>query len=172
MPTTVTEKPKRPIIGGVFTDPEDAQKAYNELTGEQDYHPENIQMYVAPKSDQQAHDYRAELVSRGVSASQAKNHVDALEDNRVLLVAYNVTDKADVINTLNKYGATYDPDGSRNMRLDVASMTTGALVGVAAGTAAGAAVAGPLGAVAGAVGGEALGVAAGAAAGKKAEENR
>ena len=71
MPETLNKNREMPIIGGVFPDTSKAQEAYNELTRKQGYDSLDVPMYVHPKSEQQAHDYRAELVSRGVAPSQA-----------------------------------------------------------------------------------------------------
>ncbi len=95
-----------------------------------------------------------------------------LREGKVLVVVYEVTDPAPVIDIFDKFKAEYNPNGSRNLREDVLGMTAGAVVGAAALGAAGAVVGGPAGAAAGGVVGAIVGGGSGAAAGKAVEHKK
>jgi hypothetical protein len=88
------------------------------------------------------------------------------------VAVYGVTDPAPVIDIFDKFKAEYNPNGSRNLREDVAGMTVGAVVGAAALGAIGAAVGGPVGAAVGGVAGAVVGGGSGAAAGKAVEHRK
>ena len=63
---------------------------------------------------------------------------------KTLVAVHNVTDPTPVIEVFDDHKAEYNPDGSRNLRDDVAGMTVGAVAGAVAGGVAGTAIAGPL----------------------------
>jgi hypothetical protein len=148
MPETINKTDNRQIIGGVFSKREDADAAVKQLR-ELSIPNQDIQVVVMLDDKQADRAYTDALVGRGVTESQALFY-DVLDAN----------------------GAQHNPDGSRNMRDDVAGMTVGAAAGAVAGGVAGAAVAGPLGAAVGAAAGAVVGGGAGAAAGKAAEHSK
>jgi hypothetical protein len=171
MPETINKTDNRQIIGGVFSKREDADAAVKELR-ELNIPDENIQVVVLLDGKQTDRAYTDALVGRGVSESQALFYDRAVREGKILVAVHNVTSPGPVIDVLDANGAQYNPDGSRNMRDDVAAMTVGAAAGAVAGGVAGAAVAGPLGAAVGAAAGAVVGGGAGAAAGKAAEHSK
>jgi hypothetical protein len=171
MPATITKSDNYQIIGGVFSERKNADKAVQALR-ELGIPDSNIQVVVM-LDDKEAKDaYRNALVGRGVSESQALYYDEAIRKGKILVAVHNVTDPTPVIEVFDDNKAEYNPDGSRNLREDVFGMTTGAVVGAVAGGIAGTAVAGPLGTAVGAAAGAVVGGGAGAAAGKAAEHNK
>jgi hypothetical protein len=171
MPSTITKTENTQIIGGVFAQRENADKAVQALRdlGIPD---QNIQVVVM-LDDKQAKDaYRNALVGRGVSESQALYYDEAIRKGKILVAVHNVTDPAPVIEVFDDHKAEYNPDGSRNLREDVFGMTAGAAVGAVAGGVAGTMVAGPLGTAVGAAAGAVLGGGTGAAVGKATEHRK
>ncbi len=171
MPETISKSDNRQIIGGVFTDRTNADNAVNDLR-ELGIPDSNIQVVVMLDGDQAKSAYTDSLVGRGVAESQAVFYDKAIRNGKILVAVHNVTDPAPVIEVFDDNKAEYNPDGSRNLRQDVAGMTAGAAVGAVAGGVAGTAIAGPLGAAVGAAAGAVVGGGAGAAAGKAAEHNK
>jgi len=171
MPETITKIGDYQIIGGVFSNRKNADKALEDLRDlgipEQD-----IQVVVT-LDDKQAKDaYTDALVGRGVAESQALFYDKAVRSGKILVAVHNVTDPAPVIEVFDDNKAEYNPNGSRNLRQDVAGMTAGAAAGAAAGGIAGTVIAGPFGAAVGAATGAVVGGGAGAAAGKAAEHRK
>jgi hypothetical protein len=171
MPETINKTGDRQIIGGVFAKRENADNAVNELR-EIPIPNEDIQVVVLLDDKQTDRAYTDALVGRGVAESQALFYDRAVREGKILVAVHNVTKPGPVIDVLDKNGAQHNPDGSRNMRDDVAGMTVGAAAGAIAGGAAGAVIAGPLGGAVGAAAGAIVGGGAGAAAGKAAEHSK
>jgi hypothetical protein len=171
MPATISKSDSNQIIGGAFSSRENADKAIDDLhdLGVTDA---NIQTVVL-LNDKQAEDAsRDALVGRGFAESQALFYEKAVKDGKILVAVHNVTDPAPIIEVFDDNKAEYNPDGSRNLRQDVAGMTVGAAAGAIAGGVAGTAVAGPLGGAVGAAAGAVIGGGAGAAAGKATEHRK
>jgi len=171
MPQTIDKTFHGQIIGGTFTNRENADRAvmaFQELGISKN----DIQV-VVQLNEKQAKDVYTDILSeRGFSDSQACYYDKAVREGKILVAVYNVTDPAPVIDIFDKYKAEYNPTGSRNLRDDVVGMTVGAVVGAAAGGVAGAAVGGPAGAAAGAAAGAIVGGGSGAAAGKAVEHKK
>lgn len=171
MPETIKKTDNRQIIGGIFANRADADNAVKELR-ELPIPDQDIQVVVMLDDKQAERAYTDALVGRGIAESQALFYDRAIREGKVLVAVHNVTEPGPVIDVLDDNGAQHNPDGSRNMRDDVAGMTVGAAAGAVAGGVAGAAVAGPLGGAVGAAAGAVLGGGAGAAAGKAAEHRK
>ncbi|HEX4141877.1 MAG TPA: hypothetical protein VHY09_16125 [Candidatus Methylacidiphilales bacterium] len=171
MPETISKKDNRQIIGGVFSNRSDADKAVKQLR-ELPVPDGDIQVVVMLDGEQAERAYTDSLVGRGVTEAQALFYDRAIREGKILVAVHNVTEPGPVIDVLDNNGAQHNPDLSRNMRDDVAGMTVGAAVGAVAGAVAGTAVAGPLGGAAGAAAGAVVGGGAGAAAGKAAEHRK
>lgn len=171
MPETISKVDNRQIIGGVFAKREDADNAVQDLR-EEGVADSNIQVVVLLDDKQTDRAYTDALVGRGVTESQALFYDRAVREGKILVAVHNVTEPGPVIDALDNNGAQHNPDGSRNMRDDVAGLTVGAAAGAVAGAVAGTAVAGPLGGAVGAAAGAIVGGGAGAAAGKAAEHSK
>jgi hypothetical protein len=171
MPQTLNKTLEGQIIGGTFSNRENAEKAVQAL---KDLGVSVIDIEVIVQlDDKQSKQVFADILSeRGFSGSQARYYDKAIREGKVLVAVYNVTDPAPVIDVFDKFKAEYNPNGSRNVREDVAGMTVGAAVGAVAGGVAGAAIGGPVGAAAGGAAGAVVGGGAGAAAGKAAEHRK
>jgi hypothetical protein len=171
MPETISKVDNRQIIGGVFSNQNNADEAIQALRDlgilEQD-----IQVVVMLDDKQADEAYTDALVGRGFAESQALFFDKAIRNGKILVAVHNVTDPTPVIEVFDDNKAEYNPDGARNLRHDVGGMTVGAAVGAVAGGMAGTAVAGPLGAAAGAVGGAVVGGGTGAAVGKAVEHRK
>jgi hypothetical protein len=170
MPQTIVKTDKEQIIGGTFSDRKNANDAL-EAFREMGIPEQNIQIVVQLKENQAKEVYSDLLTDRGVAQTQAAFYEKAVHEGKTLIVIYGVVEAAPVIDVFDKFGAEFNPDGSRNAREDVSGMTAGAAIGAAAGGAAGAVIAGPIGAVAGAAAGAVVG-AGGGAAGKAAEHRK
>lgn len=171
MPETISKQDNRQIIGGVFSKREDADLAVKQLR-ERGVPDRDIQVVVLLDGEQTERAYTDALVGRGIAESQALFYDRAIREGKILVAAHNVTEPGPVIDVLDNNGAQHNPDGSRNMRDDVAGMTAGAAAGAIAGAVAGAVVGGPLGSAVGAGAGAIVGGGAGAAAGKAAEHRK
>jgi hypothetical protein len=171
MPETITKVDDRQIIGGVFSNRENADKAVQDLL-ELGVLQQDIQVVVMLDEKQAKDAYKDALVGRGVAESQALYYDNAVRNGKILVAVHNVTDPAPVIEAFDDNKAEYNPDGSRNLRQDVVGMTAGAAIGAIAGGVAGTVVAGPLGGAAGAAAGAVVGGGAGAAAGKASEHRK
>ena len=159
------------IIGGIFANEDNAEKAI-EAFEELDISLDDIEIIVQLEGDQAEEVYTDILSDRGFSEYQAIYYGKVIRAGKVLVVVSEVTDPAPVIDVFDKFKAEYNPNGSRNLREDVAGMTVGAAVGAAAGGVAGAVIGGPVGAAAGVAAGAVLGGGAGAAAGKAVEHKK
>jgi len=171
MPQTIDKTFHGQIIGGTFSNRDNADKAveaFLELGV-----PQNEIESVVQLNDKQTEEvYTDILTDRGFADSQARFYDQAIRDGKILVVVYNVTDPATIIDVFDRFQAEYNPNGSRNLRDDVAGMTVGAVVGAAAGGVAGAVIAGPVGAAAGVATGAVVGGGSGAAVGKAAEHKK
>ncbi len=171
MPKTIDKTDEGQIIGGIFPNEDDAEKAM-EAFAELNIPSEDIEVIVPLAEDQDKDVYTDILSDRGFSEYQAIYYGKVIREGKVLVVVSEVTDPAAIIDIFDKYKAEYNPNGSRNLREDVAGMTVGAVVGAAAGGVAGAAIGGPVGAAVGIAAGAVAGGGAGAAAGKAAEHRK
>jgi hypothetical protein len=170
MPQTINKTADLQIIAGVFADRENADKAtvaFQELGVPAQY----IQVLAQP-SKNAATVYTKDLQERGVAEAQANYYNEAIRKGKTFVAVHNVTDPDPIVEIFDRFGAEYNPDGSRNVRQDVAGLTAGAGAGAIAGAAAGLVTAGPVGAAVGAAAGAVLGGGAGAAAGKGVEHNK
>jgi hypothetical protein len=170
MPQTINKTNLGQIIGGTFSNRDDADKAVKAFV-EAGVPAANIQMVVQLSEDPKTA-YTDILSDRGFAASQATYYDQAIREGKVLVAVSDVAEPAPIIDIFDQYGAEYNPDGGRNVRQDVAGMTAGAAVGAIAGAVAGTVVAGPLGTATGAAAGAVVGAGAGAAAGKAAEHSK
>jgi hypothetical protein len=171
MPQTIDKTFHGQIIGGIFSNHEDADKAVDAFE-ELDISPENIQIVIQLDDKQVDEAYRDILSDRGFSESQARYYNKLVHEGNILVAIHGVTDPASIIDIFDKYNAEYNPNGSRNLREDVLGMTVGAVVGAAALGAVGAVVGGPAGAAAGVAAGVVVGGGSGAVAGKAAEHSK
>ena len=153
MPKTTKRLDHRQNIGGVFSDRTNANKA--------------IQAFR--DAGVKEHDIE-EVVSLN----------DTVRNGKILVIVHNVNHPAPIIDIFDTNKAEYNPDGSYNIRDDVAGLTVGALAGAAMGGAAGAAeggvlgtiVAGPVGTAVGAIVGAVVGGGVGAVVGEVAEHRK
>jgi hypothetical protein len=171
MPETISSTNNLQIIGGTFSNRDNADQAI-EAFRQLGIPEQNMQVVIQLDDRQADQAYTDTLTARGVSELQAFFYDEAIRNGKTLVVVHNVINPAPVIDVFDRYKAEYNPNGSRNLRDDVLGMTAGAAVGAAALGAAGAVVAGPLGAAAGVAAGALLGGGAGAAAGKSAEHSK
>jgi len=159
------------IIGGIFSDKENADNAVDAFLA-LGITTENMQIVVKLNDDKAEDKYTNFLTGRGFSESQAFYYDKVVREGKVLVVIFEVIDPTPIIDIFDKYKAEYNPNGSRNLRQDVAGMTVGAVVCAAAAGAAGAIVGGPIGAIAGAAAGAVAGGGSGAVAGKAVEHSK
>jgi hypothetical protein len=171
MPQTIDKTFQGQIIGGTFTSSDNANKAV-EAFHKMGIAESDIQVVVQVNEKQPKTAYSDILTERGFAESQAAYYDKAIREGKSLVVVYGVTDPKPVIDIFDRFKAEYNPNGSRNLRDDVAGMTVGAVVGAVAGGIAGAALAGPVGAAAGGAAGAVVGGGSGAAAGKAAEHKK
>jgi hypothetical protein len=171
MPKTIDKTFNGQIIGGIFSNEDNADKAV-EAFEDLDISSDNIEVIVQLDDDQAEDVYTDMLSDRGFSESQTFYYDKVIREGKILVVVYEVTDPASIIDIFDKFDAGYNPNGSRNLRDDVLGMTVGAVAGAAALGAVGAVVAGPVGAAAGGVAGAVVGGGSGAAAGKAAEHRK
>ncbi len=171
MPQTITKSDDHQIIAGVFSNRENANKAiaaFHQLG----VVPQNIATVFQADKGSAPETYVTDLQKGGIAESQAKYYDKAIRAGKLYVAVSGVTDPKPIIEIFDRFGAEYNPDGSRNVRQDVAGMTAGAGAGAVIGGAAGLVVGGPVGAAAGAAAGAVLGGGAGAAAGKGIEHNK
>jgi len=171
MPQTIDTTTQGQIIGGTFSNRENADKAVEAFKG-LGVSPNEIQVIVQLNDNTADDVYTDILTERGFASSQAHFYEKAICDGKVLVIVYNVTEPAEIIDVFDRFKAEYNPNGSRNVRDDVAGMTVGFAVGAVAGSLAGALIAGPVGIPAGAAAGLVLGGGAGAAAGASVEHKK
>jgi hypothetical protein len=171
MPQTTNKTHQGQIIGGIFSNRENADKAVKALE-DLDICSENIQVIIQ-LDEKQAKDACSDMLSdRGFSESQARYHDKVVREGKILVAVHEVTDPAPIIDIFDKFDAEYNPNGSRNLRDDVLGMTTGAVVGAVALGAVGAVVGGPVGAAAGVAAGAVAGGGSGAVVGKAVEHRK
>ncbi len=171
MPQTLDKTFQGQIIGGIFSNRENAEKAVDALV-DLGIERSDIQVVVQCSETPEEDVYTDILTDRGSAQSQAKFYDQAIRSGKVLVVVYSVLEPAPVIDVFDHYSAEFNPNGSRNLRDDVLGMTTGALVGAAAGGAVGAIVGGPAGGAAGEAAGAILGGGSGAAVGRTSEHHK
>ncbi len=171
MPKTLDKTYEGQIIGGTFSNRNNADKAV-EAFEDLDIPLRNIEVILPLDDDLNEDVYTDLLTDRGFSESQADYYDTVIREGKVLVAIYGVTDPAPVIDIFDKFKAEYNPNGSRNLRDDVLGLTAGAVVGAAALGAVGAAVGGPIGAAVGGVAGAVVGGGSGAAAGKAIEHGK
>ncbi len=141
-------------IGALFKNPDDAQRAVDELVSEG--FPRNDISLSTEQYLKNVPGVRHQALREGGFVEEDVLYFDKeLADGKTLVSVGHVLEEqcGTVIHILNKNGSHYDPDGTRNVRDDVVGMTTGALVGAALGAVFG----GPIGAAVGEVGGGAIG---------------
>jgi len=171
MPQTILKSPDLQIIAGVFSKPENADKAtlaFQELG----VLPADLHVIAQPDKNAASRTYTTELQGRGLAESQARYYDEAIRSGKTFISVHNVTDPKQVIEIFDRFGAEYNPDGSRNVRQDVAGLTAGAGAGAAVGAGVGLVTGGPVGAAVGAAAGAVIGGGVGAAAGKAVEHNK
>jgi len=167
MPQTIDKTLRGQIIGGVFSNREQADqavKAFENL----DILPENIQVLVRLDEWKALNACENILTDRGFSNSHARYYERLVRDGKILVTVHNVINPIPIIDIFDRYKAEHNPNGPRNLREDVLSMTRCAIVGAAAFGLVGAAFGVPAGA-AGAVTG---GGGSGAVARKAAEHGK
>jgi hypothetical protein len=157
MPQTIEKNSQNQIIAGVFSDPKNADKATVAFQ-QMGVPSQDIQTIVQPDKNAAGKVYTTDLQEYGISEPQARYH--------------NVMEPKPVIEVFDRFGAEYNPDGSRNVRQDVAGLTAGTGAGAIVGAGVGLVTAGPVGAAVGAAAGAVLGGGAGAAAGKTVEHKK
>ena len=171
MPETISKTDNLQIIGGVFSNRTNADKAVQALR-ELGIPDQNIQVVVMLNDKQADRAYTDALVGRGVAESQALFYEKAIRSGKILVAVHQVTDPTPVIEIFDDYKAEYNPDGSRNLRQDVVGMTAGAAAGAVAGGIAGTVFGGLVGGAVGAAAGAVVGGGAGGAAGKATEHRK
>ena len=132
MPKTIDKTYEGQIIGGIFANEDNAEKAV-EAFEELNISSDDIEVIVQLEGDQTKDVYTDILSDRGFSESQALYYDKVIRAGKVLVVVSEVNDPAPIIDIFDKFKAEYNPNGSRNLRDDVAGMTVGAAVGAAAG---------------------------------------
>jgi len=145
MARTIKRRGNRQIIGGVFSCRKNANKA--------------IQAFL---------DFGVQ--EQDIHMTITIN--DTARRGKIRVVVHNVRKPAPIIEIFDENKATYNINGSRNFREDVAGLTIGVMAGAAAGSVAGTMVAGPLGSALGAASGAVLGGGVGAVVGKAAESGK
>jgi len=171
MPQTINKTADLQIIAGVFSDrkkADEATVAFRELG----VPAQDLQVILQPEKTRKVAVDVDELHERGLSEAQARYYDKAIRAGKTFIAVHNVTDPTPVIEIFDRYGAEYNPDGSRNVRDDVTGMTAGTGAGAIVGAAAGLVAGGPVGAAVGAAAGAVIGGGAGAAAGKAVEHNK
>jgi hypothetical protein len=163
MATSTKTMNNRKIVGALFDDYHDANRAVDQLVRE-GFPIGNIALLIQTEGHPSKQDRRRALEAVGYNTADRTYFEKAVEEGKTLVSVTNLDqeESGEVISILNENGAHYDPDGSRNIRDDVVGMTAGAAVGAAAG-----AFVGPVGAAIGALAGGAIG----AAIGTQIEEN-
>jgi hypothetical protein len=171
MPETISKVEDLQIIGGAFSNREDAERAIAAFRnlGVPD---QNIQVVVQLDEAKADQAYTEGMVSRGFAPKQAEFYDRAIREGKTLVAVHNVVQPKPIIDVFDQYKSDFNPNGTRNVRQDVFGMTAGAAIGATALGTAGAVVAGPIGAAAGVAAGTAIGGALGAAAGKAVEHSK
>ncbi len=118
MPKTTKRWDHRQNIGGVFADRANADKA--------------IQAF-------------RDLGVKEQDIQEVISLNDTTRNGKTLVTVHNVKDPGPIIDIFDQNKAEYNPDGSHNIRNDVAGLTVGAVAGAAMGGVAGAAEGGVIG---------------------------
>jgi hypothetical protein len=163
MPRTIDKTFEGQIIGGIFSNKDDADQAV-EAFEELEIPSDNIEIIVQLVDDEAEDVYTNILSDRGFSEYQASYYDQVIREGKMLVIVYEVIDPAPIIDIFDDFKAEYNPNGSRDLREDVAGMTVGAAIGAIMG--------GPVGATAGAVAGAVVGGGSGAVAGKAVEHRK
>ena len=171
MPQTINQTGDLQIIAGVFSDPKNADKATTAFQ-QLGVLSQDIQILFQPDKNSTGKVYTTELRGRGISETHARYYDEAIRNGKTFLAVHNVTDPTPIIEVFDRFGAEYNPDGSRNVRQDVTGLTAGTGAGAVIGAGVGLVTGGPIGAAVGAAAGAVLGGGAGAAAGKAVEHNK
>ena len=171
MPQTINKTADFQIIAGVFADRKNADKATVAFK-EAGVPAENIQVLFQPDKSGTSQTYVPELQQRDITETQALYYDKAIRSGKVFVAVHNVIDPKPIVEIFDRFGAEYNPDGSRNVRQDVAGMTAGAGAGAVVGAATGLVTGGPVGAAVGAAAGAIIGGGVGAAAGKGVEHHK
>ena len=172
MPQTINKSADLQIIAGVFSDREKADQAIAEFQ-KAGVLPTDIEtVFQAKEGTAAPEDYVTDLQAGGIAESQARYYDKAIREGKLFVAVSNVTDPKPIVDIFDRFGAEYNPDGSRNVRQDVAGMTAGTGAGAIVGAAAGMVAGGPIGAAIGAAAGAVVGGGVGAAAGKGVEHNK
>jgi hypothetical protein len=153
MATTTETVTKCKIVGALFENNHDANKAVEQLVKE-GFLKDDIAVLIELNDKQDKKIRREAMKAVGFEDPDRIYFERALKEGKTLVSVTNVPEDktGKVISILTQHGAEYNPDGSRNVRDDVVGMTTGAAIGVATG-----AFAGPMGAAVGALAGAAIG---------------
>jgi hypothetical protein len=171
MPQTIEKISEEQIIAGVFSEPKNAEKArvaFQKL----EVRSQDVQILAPSDKNAAGKVYTTDLRERGIAEPQARYYNEAIRKGKTFIAVHNVTDPKPVIEIFDRFGAEYNPDGSRNVRQDVAGLTAGTGAGAIVGAGVGLVTAGPVGAAVGAAAGAVLGGGAGAAAGKAVEHGK
>jgi len=171
MPKTIDKTYEGQIIGGIFTNRDDADGAIQALE-ELEISSDDIEEFVQLDKTHSKEAHIEILSERGFAEAQAIYYDKLIREGNILVVVYDVTDLSPIIDVFDEYKAQYNPNGSRNLREDVLGMTAGTIVGAAALGAVGALVGGPLGAAVGGAAGAVVGGGSGAVAGKAIEHRK
>jgi len=171
MPQTIEKTFHGQIIAGTFLRRDDVEAAIMAFR-EAGVFPSDIQIVPLEGEKTDKEIYSEILSARGFSQPHALYYEREIRDGKILVAVHSVTTPSIIIDIFNKYGAEFNPNGSRNVREDVVGMTAGAAAGAAAGGTAGAAAAGPVGLAIGAAAGAVVGASAGAAMGKAVEHRK
>jgi hypothetical protein len=102
MPETISKNNDTQIIGGTFSNrqnADDAIEAFRELGIPE----QNIQVVVQLDERQAADAYTNSLTGRGVAESQAVFYDRAVREGKTLVVVHNVVQPAPVIEVFDKY---------------------------------------------------------------------
>ena len=171
MPQTIEKNTQNQIIAGVFSQSQKADEATAAFL-QMGVPSLDIQTVAQPDKDAADKVYVAELEQRGIAQPQARYYDEAIRKGKFFVAVHNVIDPKPVVEIFDRFGAQHNPDGSRNVRQDVAGLTAGTGAGAIVGAGVGLVTGGPVGAAVGAVAGAVLGGGAGAAAGKAVEHGK
>ena len=171
MPQTIEKNSQDQIIAGVFSDPKNADKA-SAAFQKLGVLSQDIQFLAQPDKNAVDKVYTSDLEDRGIAEPQARYYDEAIRKGKTFIAVHNVTNPKPVIEIFDRFGAEYNPDGSRNVRQDVAGLTAGTGAGAVVGAGVGLVTAGPVGAAVGAAAGAVVGGGSGAAVGKAVEHKK
>jgi hypothetical protein len=171
MPQTIEKNCQDQIIAGVFSDPKNADKAKVAFQ-EMRVPSQDIQILAQPDKNSVGKVYTTDLQERGIAEPQARYYNEAIRKGKTFIAVHNVTAPKPIIEVFDRFGAEYNPDGSRNVRQDVAGLTAGTGAGAIVGAGVGLVTAGPVGAAVGAAAGAVVGGGSGAAVGKAVEHKK